>query len=108
MINMMMSQEDRDEYQDTVMAKQPLYPYGLCIQLDDETIKKLGITKLPEIDEVIEFCCKAQVVSLHSRKESNDEDESSVCLQITDMEIVQEDESDDPDRMARKLYGDMK
>lgn len=101
---MKLSDEERSEYPDTVMANQPLYPWGLSIQLDDDTLKKLGL-KLPNLDQVIEFKCRAQVIAVNSRKDGNDEDESSVSLQITDMELV---ENDSGDRAAKKLYGDKK
>lgn len=104
MVSMKMSDEERSEYNDTVMSGQPLYPWGLCINLDDDSLKKLGIEKLPELDQVMEMKIKVQVTSVNSRKESNDEDESSCSMQITDMEMVESGSKD----AAQKLYGDKK
>lgn len=100
MKSMKMSEQESAEYaMPTAMSGQPLYPWGLQITLDDESLKKLGLSNLPALDEVLEIRCKAQVTGLNSRKEGNDEDESCVILQITDMEV----ESRDRD-VASKLY----
>lgn len=102
MKNMKLSETEQKEYaQPSMMSGAPLYPWGLSITLDDESLKKLGLKNLPSLDEVVEFRCKAQVTSIHSRKEGNDEDDSCVQLQITDMEVI-----DSGKDTATKLYGD--
>lgn len=102
MKSMKMDPAEQAEYANgSIMAERPLYPWGLAITLDDEALKKLGITKLPEIDQVMEIRCIAQVVGLHSRKESDEENDSYVNLQITDMEIV----DSGSESAAEKLYG---
>lgn len=99
---MKLSDEERAEYPSSMMASQPLYPYGLCISLESDSMEKLGL-KLPELDQVIEFKVKAQVTSLNSRKSGNDEEDSCISLQITGMEVV-----DSGKETAEKLYKDMK
>lgn len=101
MTNMKMSEEESAEYNDTVMAPRPAYPYGLCLYLDDEALKKLGLDKLPELDQVISFKAKAQVVNLSARKDGDDDESCSVSLQITDMEVVNDGEGKD---YAQRLY----
>lgn len=99
-----MSDDERKEYaQPSIMSGQPLYPWGLQITLDDESLKKLGLKTLPALDEVLEIKCKAQVISISSRKDGNEDDESSCQLQITEMEVI--DKNVDT---ALKLYGDKK
>ena len=100
MKSMKMSEEERAEYQDAVMAPQPVYPWGLQITLDDDALEKLGIKKLPGLDQVLEIRCKAQVTGLHARKESNEEDDQCLNLQITDMEVVDMGDKS----AAEKLY----
>lgn len=102
MKDMKLSDEERAEYPSSMMANQPLYPYGLCISLESDSLEKLGL-KLPELDQVIEFRVKAQVTSLNSRKEGNDGEDSCCSLQITGMEVV-----DSGSDAATKLYKDMK
>lgn len=99
---MKMSAEESAEYPDTVMASRPAYPWGLCITLDDDSLKKLGM-KLPELDQVIEFKIKAQVTGVNAYKRGDEDDESSASLQITEMEVV-----DSGGDAAKKLYKEMK
>lgn len=81
----------------------PAYPYGLTIELNDETMKKLGISELPEVGD--EFTMTAKVTV--SRASMNDSQEGgkmkSASLQITDMALVDADESSDT---ASKIYGE--
>lgn len=102
MKSMKMSDSEQKEYATgSVMSGVPLYPWGLQITLDDESLKKLGIKDLPAIDQVMEITVKAQVVSLTARKEGNDDNCACVSLQITDMEIL----DSGVDMAAEKLYG---
>lgn len=85
----------------SVMSGQPLYPWGLQITLDDEALKKLGLKELPKLDQVMAITCKAQVTSVSSRKDGDDESCDCLQLQITDMEVVDSGK----DSAAKKLYG---
>lgn len=101
MVSMKMTPAERSEYPETAMASQPVYPYGLRLCLCDDALKKIGITELPKIDEVMEITCKVQVVSVRSQKVSDEYNDDGVDLQITDMEIV----SSGGKSAAEKLYG---
>lgn len=95
--------EQKEYAQPSAMTGMPLYPWGLQISLDDETLKKIGL-KLPALDDVIEIRCKAQVTSIESRKDGDDDSDDCARLQITDMEVVAKDD----DSTAKKLYGGAK
>ena len=102
MKSMKLNESEQKEYaQPSVMSGMPLYPWGLQITLDDESLKKLGLKELPKIDQVMEFRCKAQVVSVTARKETDEENCECVSLQITDMEVS----DSGSDSAAKKLYG---
>lgn len=66
--------------------KGPKYPYGLSINLDDETLAKLGITVLPAVGTKMTLQAVVEVTST-SQYERQDEKEININLQITDMEL---------------------
>lgn len=89
-----------------VEAKQdsPAYPYGLRLELNDETMKKLGLEELPEVGETMALTAKVVVerVSQNDTKEGKRQDMS---LQITDMELSEgEEEKKDEAPMDKKFY----
>jgi len=72
--------------------EEPAYPYGLCINLCDETLKKLGMP-MPAIGATITFVARATVTSVSQYEEAKPDAEDggslerSVGLQITDMDL---------------------
>jgi len=64
----------------------PKYPYGLSIQLNDESLKKLGITDVPAVGAKMKLIAEVEVVSTsqYARQEGTDKD---VSLQITSMAL---------------------
>lgn len=93
----------------------PKYPYGLCLSLDDDTLKKLGLDgELPEVGEVIHFMAMARVTSAsENERETTDGATEKCCrveLQITDMGVASADPADDEAEEAaarrKRFYGD--
>jgi len=72
----------------TVEAEQPEYPYGLTIDLDNDTIKKMGldVTKFSVEDE-IQIVAKAFISRVSSEK-TGEGSNDSLCIQLTDMIII--------------------
>ena len=103
MVNMKMSREERKESMEVAMD-QPEYPYGLCIDLDDDALTKLGITDLPKVGATIMFKAQAKVKSVSASEYEGSEAESRMSLQITDMEIG-ESMTDRTNSAASMLYG---
>jgi len=68
------------------------YPWGTRIDLNKETLDKLGIKTLPAVGSEIMIECKVKVIAV--RESANERDTSrSVELQITDMDLeLDEDE----------------
>lgn len=62
------------------------YPWGLCINLDNETLKKLGASPQPVGTEVM-ITAKAIVKSMSTR-EDGEGVRHDASLQITDMGIA--------------------
>ena len=91
-----MKLEKKEGEKETLLSDNP-YPYGLRISLDSESIKKLDIEGLPDVNSVLSFNIKTEVVSI-----SDDGSYRNIGLQITDMEIVKKEEKKD---LGEKLYG---
>lgn len=87
---------------------QERYPYGLRLDLNNETLEKLGITKLPAVGTVLMLEAKAKVVgSRQSATESSDN--RSIELQIThiDLETGESDEEVKEGELTRGQAGAM-
>ena len=90
--------------------KGPRYPYGLCVSLDNESMKKLGLstTELPDIGDMIHFMAMATVTSVSSNKVEGGEDCCRVELQITHMSFEdenREEPGETSERRAKARYG---
>lgn len=107
MANLAMSAEEaKKEYgcEPSDTDNLPKYPYGLSIYLDDDTLKKLGITDLPKVGTSIPATITVTVTGTSQRAtQSGKEGENMrtcVDLQITDMDITMPSKS-----AADVLYG---
>lgn len=68
----------------------PVYPYGLCISLDDETLEKLGLDgPLPPVGATLVCLCECRVTSASASEREDMNGKKSSCnrveLQITKM-----------------------
>lgn len=67
----------------------PKYPWGLCIDLDQDSLKKLGIDTLPELGTAMSIVARAEVQSASTSQYQGDgEKRMNLSLQITDMAIA--------------------
>lgn len=90
----------------TPYEDQERYPYGLRLDLNDDTLKKLGITKLPAVGTVLMFEAKAKVVgSRQSATESSDN--RSIELQITHLDLEMDDDEVSEGELTRNEAGAM-
>lgn len=80
----------------------PMYPYGLCIELNDESLKKLGITDLPAVGGTLLLMAHVQVVSVGMSQQIDGDKEQRTSLQITEMALSAPVEKD----VAAKLWPD--
>lgn len=70
------------------MVSEREYPYGLCLNLEEEALSKLGIDKLPAVDTEVMIMAKAKVCRASVRDDGNGK-QRSMELQITDMALGQ-------------------
>lgn len=104
--SMQMSSDDQKKYsQPTALSDAPEYPYGLVINLDETSIKKLGIS-LPEVGAVMKLEALVEVCSVSKYETNKGEADRSLGLQITAMAIgLSKKGSDD---VGKALYGSEK
>lgn len=72
----------------------PKYPYGLCLDLGNATLQKLGITDLPQVGTKINISAVAQVVSVEQRQEQDGKNTTRMSLQIVEMETQKPAQTD--------------
>ncbi len=87
LVNMQQSAEEAKEYTEPKPADAPKYPWGLCITLNDDSLEKLGISSLPEVETEVTIIAKAQVSRTSEYQTQGGESERSLDLQITDMQV---------------------
>lgn len=89
-------------------SDQERYPYGLRLDLNNDTLEKLGMKALPAVGTVLMFEAKAKVVG--SRQSATEGSENrSVELQIThiDLEEGETDEEVNEGELTRGQAGAM-
>lgn len=105
LVNLKQTAAEVKEETSPVTAEQPAYPYGLCIDLNDDTMKKLGLTEAPKPGTVLKIEALATVSRASSYQEMNGEADQSMGLQITDMALTPASGPSLEERAASSLYG---
>lgn len=100
LINMELSSAEAKQ-EVAMESEAPKYPWGLCLTLNDDALKKLGIDKLPEIGSKVRIVAVAEVSAVRAYAEQNGAD-TSVDLQITEMAVSGVDTME---RAVGTLYG---
>lgn len=65
----------------------PKYPYGLCLCLNDESMKKLGLTDPMPVGTEVTVTARAKITSVRACEEVDGDKDSSMDVQITELEI---------------------
>jgi hypothetical protein len=103
--------EAKDEFPTAPMleAKQsaPVYPYGLCISLEDEQLEKLGLEgDLPEVGELVHLMGMARVTCASEQERILPDGSKKKCsrveLQIVALKAEDEDREDPEERLERR------
>lgn len=106
LVNMKMDPaEQKEKYAESVVSsEQPMYPWGLTINLDEEAIAKLGLD-LPVVGSQLSLQALVDVTEVSSRQELENgtpKECRRVCLQITDLGLGPVEKATAADK---KLYG---
>jgi hypothetical protein len=98
------AQEAQAQVGPTSAADAPKYPWGLEINLNDDSLDKLGVKTLPAVGTEVTIVAKATVSSTSERATEESGACASMSLQITDLQIDGLD-ADLFGRAAETLYG---
>ena len=94
--------EDEKNEIETAIDNQDGYPWGTRINLESDTLDKLGIKKLPGVGDEMMIEAKVRVISVRESDNSK-----SVELQITDMDLENDGDEVDEGELTRAESGAM-
>jgi hypothetical protein len=80
--------EIKEEQQEARLGEPSPYPWGLCIRLESEELDKLGVKDLPAVGAEVHFMAVATVTGVNQSARVGQDDERSVALQITMLQIM--------------------
>lgn len=106
MISMRLTDQDKKDQaaKETLVSERARYPYGLRINLDPESVKRLGMEDMPEVGKKMVMLAKVEVVNISKENERDDQEEYSMGLQITDLAFEKGEEKGDD--VAQAFYGE--
>lgn len=81
------AKERKVEQTALAMPEREQYPYGLSIQLDDDTLEKLGLKTLPKVGAAMMLTARVTVKSVSTNEGESREKRRDISLQITDMAL---------------------
>lgn len=85
----------------SVMTEGPRYPWGLAVNLDEESLQKLGVANLPDVENEMILVGRVKVTRTQSSQDEGGKRHRSMELQITDMAL---NNGDDEKDAAGTLY----
>lgn len=89
MVDMKRSKTKTEEMYPSMSDESP-YPYGLELNLDSESLKKLGLEELPAVGSKFTVSGMAYVRSASSSEYEGEGRMQSLSLQITDLEVSEQ------------------
>lgn len=92
LIDLKQSAEEAKEDSMSMPGDGSRYPYGLNITLNDEVLTKLGFKGPVTVGTAITFTASAKICSTSQHEDAEGEPENSMSLQITAMEIGEEED----------------
>lgn len=104
LVSMKLSKKEQKQQMEPSLAEKdrPRYPWGLTVNLDTDSLAKLGIDDLPAPGESYTLIAKVDVASVSSNAGEGGASRS-MSLQITDLCL--EDSDADTTDAAASLYG---
>lgn len=102
---MKLTKKDKSDLKESaVLSEAPEFPWGLSVNLDEDSLEKLKVEKLPEVGDEFEMIATVKATAV-SENEDEDGTRRSVSLQITDMALFHAGDKGKPED---RLYGGKK
>lgn len=80
----------------------PEYPWGLRINLEKDQLKKFPGLKSGRIDEALKIIATAKISSINKSENLNGDDNFSMGIQITELDILSDSDFDNAFEDAEK------
>lgn len=100
--------EERNKPSSVITDDAPAYPYGLRVNLDEDSLDALGVSTLPKVGSTMYLGANVKVVSVSDNEHTSEGGEThrhrSVELQITEMGLDGERAKEEP-QTETALYG---
>ena len=94
MKDLQLTKEEAKEQMEPSADNAPKYPWGLCLNLDSETMKKLGISDaLPAVGTTMKIMAVGKVTSLSQHEEQDGDKGSCMSIQLVAMDMEKAEES---------------
>lgn len=105
LVDMKMSKQEAKEQNSLSPGEEPRYPWGLRLDLGNESLDKLSMA-MPAVGDKMLVYAMATVTSIHASESEGSEKHRSVGLQVTSLAVEPESESqsDAADRQATALF----
>lgn len=103
LISMKLSPAQPGDYEiPEAIANEPMFPWGLCLTLNNDSLKKLGIP-LPDVSNTFTLVAQVVVVRTSANKAADGDNCLSADLQITEMRLIDPNYAAD---QAQKIWPD--
>ena len=96
MVDMTITEMEKKEMAaPSIIDSTPKYPHGLCLSLNAEVVKKLGLSDAPEVTEKFIVKAIAEVTEVRVKPTKGDERDFCLELQITDLELMKNEKKEE-------------
>jgi hypothetical protein len=107
LVDMKLSKKESKEVVESPRTSGEQYPWGLSLDLNNEALKKLGITAEGfTIGEAVVIKAKATIKGLSINQYEDGDKSESVSLQITKLEVVSSDKFEEAFKEASEKEED--
>ena len=110
-----LAREPKEIGEDLPAPEQPIYPYGLCLCFDQETLDKLDLDSDAEVGDMIHIHALGKITSI-SKRDTESGPDCRVEIQLTAIALEDEHEEDEEAEefmrrpsaksMIKKAYGE--